>query len=89
MRARDSLAPELAAWKKFAAPVLDDPQSDLGLLAQTHFGLGIAHYYAKQYEAGWAEIEAPQTLGAQPLVPLRRGSAFSWRVFIDRTWPDG
>lgn len=65
MLARDRLAApagELAAWRDFAAQVAADPQADPATLAQTHLGLAIALYYAKDYPAARAEIGAARVL---------------------------
>ncbi|GAA0267654.1 hypothetical protein GCM10009127_04230 [Alteraurantiacibacter aestuarii] len=68
MQARDQFSPpaqELAAWQEFAARVLADPSTSADVAAQTHFGLGVAYYYARQYPQGWDEFAAAQALLAQ------------------------
>ncbi len=65
MRLRDRLAApadELATWQQFAAPLLAEPATPDALRGETLLGLAIAHYYAREHEQGWAELEQARAL---------------------------
>ncbi|MCL6250120.1 CHAT domain-containing protein [Altererythrobacter sp. KTW20L] len=65
MRARDRLAApegELAAWQAFATRVATDPAIPPAMRAETHLGLAIALFYAKDYDASWQEISIARRL---------------------------
>lgn len=64
-------AEELAAWEEWAALAFAAPDLPPAVEAETHLGLAIARFYAKQYEAG---LQAAQAAGAVPLPPRRRTS---------------
>lgn len=68
MRGRDRFAPpaqELAVWQEFSAPVLADAKAPPLLLAETHLGLAIASYYARENASGWEHVATAQALLAE------------------------
>ena len=69
MRKRDRFgvpAEELKAWQEWAAFLFAEPDILPTLEAETRLGLAIAHYYAKQYEAGLAEAQAARAIALPP-----------------------
>lgn len=66
LRARDRLAApmaELAAWEAFAAGQTGRDASP-AQQAEVRFGLASARLYAKQFEQGWADVQAADALVA-------------------------